>query len=266
LLTDYGYADEFAGVVRAVVRRHVPDAPIVDITHGVVPFDVRAGALALCRVVGHLGPGVVLGVVDPGVGTARRAIAATVRVGEDDRLPYAFVGPDNGLLPWAIDAVGGIAETVVLASGGGDGATFDGRDVFAPAAARLWEGAPLGDLGDPVEPADLVRLDPPRCDVVLGRLDAEVQWVDRFGNVQLAARADDARRAGFGDELDIEAVGRHRARRVHGFAELAPGALGVMLDANGHLALVCDRASAATLLGVGNGDVVAVRARAGVVS
>ena len=79
LLTDYGLADEFAGVVRASVLRHAPGVPIVDLTHGVAPFDVRAGALALVRAVPHLGPGVVLAVVDPGVGTSRRAVAVSVR-------------------------------------------------------------------------------------------------------------------------------------------------------------------------------------------
>ncbi len=259
-LTDYGLADEFAGVVRARVLRDAPGVAIVDLTHGVAPFDVRAGALALERAVPHLGPGVVLAVVDPGVATARRAIAASVAPGGGET-PQYFVGPDNGLLPWAMDTLGGAVRVVVLrrASGRDEGATFDGRDVFAPATARLCRGAALGDLGDDVDPADLVRLEPPRVAASDGALEAEVQWVDGFGNVQLAAGPEDASAAALGAQLDVEARTTHRAVRVPAFAALAPGSLGVIVDANDHLALVCDRRSAATVLGVKPGDLVTLR-------
>jgi hypothetical protein len=261
LLTDYGLADEFAGVVRAAVLRHAPGVPIVDLTHGVTPFDVRAGALALVRAVPHLGSGVVLGVVDPGVGTARRAIAVSVRLTTNSEGPHHFVGPDNGLLPWAVDSVGGIERAVALPPSPtvGTGATFDGRDVFAPAAARLWQGIALGELGDDVDPSTLLRLTPPRRSVSPGALQAEVQWVDRFGNVQLAAGPDDAAAADLGTDLEVVAVGAHRAQRVAAFAALGPGVLGLVVDANGRLSLVCDRESAATVLRVRPGDVVTLR-------
>ncbi len=260
-LTDYGLADEFAGVVRAAVFRHAPGAPMIDVTHGVTPFDVRAGALALARAVPHLGPGVVLAVVDPGVGTARRGVVVSVRSTSGCDGPHHFVGPDNGLLPWAVDALGGADGAVSLPppSGVGLGTTFEGRDVFAPAAARLWQGTPLAELGDGLDPRTLVRLAPPRCAVSRGALQAEVQWVDRFGNVQLAAGPDDATAAALGDELEVVATAVHRAQRVRAFAALGPGALGVVVDANGRLALVCDRRSAATVLRVQPGDVVTVR-------
>jgi len=263
VLTDYGLADEFAGVVRAAVLRHAPGVPIIDLTHGVTPFDVRAGALALVRAVPHLGPGVVLAVVDPGVGTTRRGVAVSVPSSAGCTGPQHLVGPDNGLLPWAADALGGVERAVSLppsaSSTAGLGATFDGRDVFAPAAARLWQGTPLEELGDGLDPRTLVRLTPPLCSSVRGALEAEVQWVDRFGNVQLAARSDDAIAAALGDDLEIVADSTHRARRVRAFAALGPGALGVVVDANGHLALVCDRRSAATVLRVQPGDVVTLR-------
>jgi len=267
LLTDYGYADEFAGVVRAVVVQHAPQAVVVDVSHGVAPYDVRGGALALARAVGHLGSGVVLAVVDPGVGTARRAVAATVEPPAGPHRPYAFVGPDNGLLPWALDALGGACRAVALGAPGSPSAasTFDGRDLFAPAAARLWQGSPLEDLGEEVDAHHLVRLAPPRCAVSPGVVEAEVLWVDRFGNVQLAARPADAAAAGVGgasgDELGVEVgAGGHAARRVDTFADLGAGALGVVVDANGHLAVVSDRRSAATVLGVSPGDLVTLRA------
>jgi S-adenosylmethionine hydrolase len=144
LLTDYGHADEFAGVVRAVIARDAPGAPVVDLTHEIPAFDVRAGALALVRCVNHLGPGVVVAVVDPGVGTERRALGIEVGwAGADPGGPSHLLGPDNGLLPWAADALGGARRAVSLPTHG----TFDGRDVFAPVAARLWRGEPLESQG-----------------------------------------------------------------------------------------------------------------------
>lgn len=276
-LTDYGQADELAGVVRAVLAQLAPGAAVVDLTHEVPAFDVRAGALALERAAPYLGPGVVLGVVDPGVGTSRRAVAVGLPGG--DR-PWALVGPDNGLLCPAADALGGAVSAVVLppARGGGH-STFDGRDVFAPAAAALWRGASLEDLGDALPVGELVRLAPAALVVGEGSLEAEVLWVDRFGNVQLSATAADGRAAGFGPGcvLEVEvrrvdgagpaAAGRaiRTARMVGAFAELdgpgpEPSELGLLVDANDHLAVVCARSSAATVLGVRAGGVVAVRA------
>jgi hypothetical protein len=267
LLTDYGLADEFAGVVRASVLRHAPGVPIIDLTHGVTPFDVRAGALALVRAVEHLGPGVVMAVVDPGVGTWRRPVALSVAPAQRDG-PRHFVGPDNGLLLWAVDVLGGVEHAVEIrvppASSSADGrrraTTFDGRDVFAPAAARLWQGASLADLGPALDPGDLVRLTEPRVSVSPGVLEAEVLWVDRFGNVQLAAEPEHEEAAALGPHIEIVAAAVHRARPAYAFAELGPGELGLIVDANRHLSVVCDRHPAATVLGVQPGDSVTLRA------
>ena len=274
LLSDYGLADEFAGVMHAVVLRHAPDAPVVDLTHEVAPSDIRAGALALVRSVPHLGHGVVLAVVDPGVGTGRRAVAVAV---DAPGGPGFLLGPDNGLLPWAADALGGARAAVDLggaraavdlgaprpAPGGravSGVSTFDGRDVFAPAAARLWEGADLSDLGTPIPVADLVRLPAPRLVVTAGSLDTEVVWVDRFGNAQLSATPADAGAAGIEEAVELTAAGAARRLRLVGaFAQLAGDEAGLMVDANGHLALVCNRRSAATVLDVRTGDVVKLR-------
>jgi len=261
VLTDYGLADEFAGVLRAVVQRDAPGASIIDLTHGVTPFDVRGGALALVRAIPYLGPGVVLAVVDPEVGTARRAVAVSVSPAHGARGPHHFVGPDNGLLPWALDVVGGVDRAVALAPRGESrGSTFDGRDLFAPVAAQLWQGVPLSHLGDEFDPRTLVRLSAPRLSASPGALESEVLWVDRFGNVQLAARPDDATAAALGIELEVVAAAVHGARRVQAFAELEFHALGLVVDANGHLALVCHRQSAATVLQVQPGAVVTLRA------
>ena len=264
----------------------------MDLTHGVPPFDVRAGALTLSRSVGHLGPGVVVAVVDPGVGSGRRAVAVSVGRRRPAGGPRYLVGPDNGLLVWAVDALGGPLAAVALtptgSPDGGDpddgdpddgdpddgdpddgdpddgdtvGATFDGRDLFGPVAARLWSGAGLYDVGLPIEPTSLVRLPDPVVRVSAGAVETEVLWVDRFGNVALAARAGAA--GGGRDRTDRWPSGwgrrRSEGRRVRSFSQLRGDELGLMVDANGQLALVCDRRSAATVLGVEPGDMVTLR-------
>jgi S-adenosylmethionine hydrolase len=268
LLTDYGYQDEFAGVTRAVVLREAPGASVIDLTHGVPPFDVRAGALTLSRCVAYLGPGVVIAVVDPGVGSGRRAVAVAVRGDPDSTTtgPRHLVGPDNGLLGWAVDALGGADAVVALPDAGPGGGTFDGRDLFAPVAARLWSGATVNDVGMPVDPAGLVRLPPPRVVVsppepgsTSGTVEAEVLWIDRFGNAQLAAAAGEMVGAALEGALEIRiGAATTAARLVSSFAALGHDDVGLLVDANRHISLVCHRRSAATVLGVGPGDMVTI--------
>jgi hypothetical protein len=263
LLTDYGESDEFAGLTRAVILRLAPEAQVVDLSHGVPPFDVRAGALMLSRSVVFLGPGVVVAVVDPGVGSGRRAVAVSVRGIEAGGGPRHLVGPDNGLLGGAIEILGGAEAAVALppasAAPAGTGApgTFDGRDLFGPVAARLWLGATLNDVGMPIDPGSLVRLPAPVSRVVPGAVEAEVLWVDRFGNVQLAAGPAQGEEAGLGGVVEISVGGaRWKGRRGGSFAGLEEGEVGLMVDANGRLALVCRQRSAATVLGVRPGEIV----------
>jgi S-adenosylmethionine hydrolase len=259
LLTDYGVSDELAGVLRATVARLAGRAPLIDLTHGVPHFDVRAGALALARSVPFLGAGVVVGVVDPGVAGDRRGIAIEVNsvIG-----PRHLVGPDNGLLIWASEHLDGIREAVRLPVAQGERrSTFDGRDVFAPAAASIWRGARVCDLGDAIDPAELVHLAPPRLSVGPGVVETEVTWIDGFGNVQLSATASDADEAALGDRVQI--VGGDKsfaAHRVRSFAAVSPGEVGIIVDANGHLAVVGDRSSAALTLGLTETDPVTLLA------
>lgn len=265
-LSDYGQRDEFAGVVRAVLRRLVPRVAVIDLTHEIPPFDVRAGAAALGRALPHLGDGVVLAVVDPGVGSPRRAVALRAG-GEDGR---CFVGPDNGLLLPAADLAGGVSAAVELSgSADPDGpTTFDGRDLFAPAVARLCGGAALRQLGAPLDPTSLVRLEsaePRRGELDHGRavLWCEVTWVDRFGNAQLNAGPGAAAGAavlvlgrGAGPPSEGPPV-----RRVRAFGELGPGEVGLLTDASGRLALVLREGSAAEALGLAVGDTVGLAER-----
>src|SRR5579859_8074423 len=152
-LSDFGTEDEFVGVVHAVIAARAPGTTVIDLTHHIPAFDVRAGSHTLVRAVPHLGPGVVLGVVDPGVGTARRGIGLEVALAAGGRM--SFVGPDNGLLVAAAEAAGEAPISTVVELHRDEappdrGTTFDGRDVFAPAAADLCLGTPLAALGDPI--------------------------------------------------------------------------------------------------------------------
>jgi len=185
LLTDYGLEDGFVGALHSVLRSRSPGVAIVDLTHGIRPHDVRAGSLALRRAAPYLAAGVVVAVVDPGVGTARRPLAVIAGTGRT-----IFLGPDNGLLVPAVESLGGASLALELEDRGcwldAPGPTFAGRDIFAPAAAHLAGGGDVAALGCPIETGSLVRLPSPvvrkRGD---GSVEAEVTWVDRYGNVQL---------------------------------------------------------------------------------
>jgi S-adenosylmethionine hydrolase len=177
LLTDFGTRDVHAGIVRGVLADRAPEARVIDLTHEIPAGDVRAAALHLWQVHTYVPAGtVLLTVVDPGVGTARRPIAI--------QLPNGYgVGPDNGVFSYLL-APGEGPHAVVIdvsrLSAEPPSTTFHGRDVFAPAAAKLAQGAPLSDLGPPAQ--DLVTLPVPRLDVSAKSATGEVLWVDSFGN------------------------------------------------------------------------------------
>ena len=254
-LSDYGNADEFVGVVKSVVRTIAPHATVIDVTHEVPPHDVRAGSLALVRSVQYLAPGVVLAVVDPEVGTDRRAVAVEVAGGEG-----VLVGPDNGLLAPAVAMTGGATRAVHLTNDEyhlpSPGPTFAGRDIFGPVAAHLCAGVELTDLGPLIDPITLRPGLLPLSSVEDGIVLSEVLWVDRYGNAQLNVDPDDSSfleervRVRYKDEKV------RTARRVRAFADLRPGELGVLVDSYGLLTLVVDRGSAAFELGLRAGDAV----------
>jgi S-adenosyl-L-methionine hydrolase (adenosine-forming) len=254
-LSDYGTSDEFVGVVKSVIRAIEPGATVIDITHDVPPYDVKAGSLALARSVQYLCPGVVLAVVDPGVGTDRRAVAIEVGDGQS-----YLVGPDNGLLGSAVGMVGGATAAVELTNPeyqlAAPGPSFAGRDIFAPAAAHLCAGVPLAELGDPVDPALLLPGLVPLPREEDGALIGEVLWVDRFGNCQLNVDPDEV--DAWGDRIQLRWVrpkeGSRTATRVHVYDDLATGQVGLAVDSYGLLAVVVARGSAADTLGLAAGD------------
>lgn len=261
-LTDYGTVDEFVGVVKSVIRDIANHVTVIDLTHEVPPFDIRAGSLTLARSISYVPSGVVLAVVDPAVGTDRRCVAIEVADGDG-----VLVGPDNGLLAPAVAMAGGAGRCVVLTNTeyqlDAPGATFAGRDIFAPAAAHLCNGVDLYDLGEPIEPELLLPGVIPLPREENGVLVAEVLWVDRFGNCQLNVGPDEV--AALGDTIRItvgETAGApliRVARRSDNFFDLGTGALGLVTDSYGMLALALDRRSAAQELEIGPHDQVVLQ-------
>ena len=182
-LTDFGLEDDFVGTCHGVLKRIAPEAQIIDITHGIRPGHVLQAALMLANTLPYMPAGVHLAVVDPGVGGGRRPLALRDAEGR------LYVGPDNGLLLPAADRFGGVAEAHELANPeyalDSVSRTFHGRDLFSPAAAHLALGVALGELGPPLDPDALVRLDLPQPEVGQSRIRAVVLGVDRFGNIAL---------------------------------------------------------------------------------
>ncbi len=258
-LSDYGYEDEFVGVVHSVIRSIAPHVAIIDVTHGITPHDTRAGGLALARAANYLCPGVVVAVVDPGVGTQRRAVA--IEVG--DGASY-LIGPDNGLLAPAVGLVGGATRAIELTSQDhrvplAGGATFDGRDVFAPAAAHLCNGISLEELGADIDTASLVPGVLPVSHLDGDELLAEVLWIDRFGNCQLNVDPVDVDR--FGTTMLVVMPNTEKiGMRTEAYDQIPTGRAGLMVDSSGLLSLAIARGSAASEFDLVEGDEVRLAA------
>lgn len=237
-LSDFGRTDEFVGVVHGVIARIAPEARVIDVGHDFARGDVRGAALALLRSIQYLPEGVVLAVVDPGVGTARRPIAVRTQWGH-------FVGPDNGLLAPAVAMVGGADRIVAIDNAElripSAGATFDGRDVFAPAAAVLSSGeAAIDELGTPIGDGSFVPLMVPLAEPVGDGVLGEVLWVDHFGNVSTNVAPDDLVALGLGPGDDVTvAVGatEHRLVWAAAYGDVDPGRLLVHVDSSGQMAV-----------------------------
>jgi S-adenosylmethionine hydrolase len=251
-LTDYGRADEFVGVCHGVIASIAPDVRVIDLTHDVPRQDVMRGALILGRATKYMpDDAVYVAVVDPGVGTERRSIAVRAATGA------YLVGPDNGLLSPAWQALGGAEAAASVADPRvmlfPVSKTFHGRDVFAPAAAHLASGAGLEALGPALDPGALRTLEMPVPMVADGALGCRVIGVDGFGNVQLNARAGDLEAAGIRDLLQV--AGR-AVPKVGIFADVPEGILAAIIDSQGYLALVVNHGSAAQMLNLKEGAAV----------
>jgi S-adenosylmethionine hydrolase len=256
LTTDFGTRDPFVGVMKGVILSIAPEACLVDLTHEIPPHDVLEGALALEAALGFFPAGTVhLAVVDPGVGSGRRGLAVAAG-------GQLFVAPDNGLLTpvflgnnggWRAVSLEAVEYRLPRVS-----RTFHGRDVFAPAAAHLAAGTPIGRLGPPVSdplllPWPVAR---PEGDVLAG----EVVHADRFGNLVTSVRLPDLAALGALDCLVVE-VGKVQARLVGCYADLSPGEVGALVGSTDRLEIAAREGSALRATGLGRGAPVKVRKR-----
>jgi S-adenosylmethionine hydrolase len=245
-LTDFGLEDDFVGTCHGVMKRIAPDVEIIDITHGIQPQGVLQGALVLANTLPYLPEGVHLAVVDPGVGSERRALA--LRSG-DGRL---FVGPDNGLLIPAAQKSAGIDAAYEVTNRDywldPVSATFHGRDIFSPAAAHLANGVEIEELGPAIEPGSLAQLAVPKPEVSDRRIRACCLYVDRFGNMQLNLTREHLERFGIepGNQVELElASERYYALAARTFADVRRGEIILYEDAYENIGIAISGGSAA---------------------
>jgi hypothetical protein len=248
LLTDFGTVDPFVGVMKGVIHLIHPAARTIDLTHEVPPQDVRSGAFMLLSAYRYFPPGTLhLAVVDPGVGTERRAVViATAR--------YLFVGPDNGVLSWAAKddgiryAVSITNDEYLLQQ---PSATFHGRDIFAPAAAHLSRGLEPDKLGERIE--DIVMLDFPEPERSASRITGSIIHVDRFGNLVTNVRLTDDERARVG-EITLQGTSIPNISETYRDGER--GTLLALVGSSGFVEIARTESSAAETLGAHRDDEV----------
>jgi S-adenosylmethionine hydrolase len=256
-LSDFGHSDPYVGICHGVMARFAPDERVIDICHEVPRGDVRAGAAMLVQAVQYLPDGVYVAVVDPGVGTSRRGVA--ISAGHS-----IFVGPDNGLLVWAVNALGGPAGAYEITNHHlmitPVSYTFHGRDVFSPVAARLATGTPATAVGPRIAPEELVMLPDPVVQVDAAGLHAEIISIDGYGNVQTAATATQLRSA-----LRVRTtgepilVGTVKASYGETFGSVAQGEVVVFEDSAGLIAIAVNGGDARALLGAEPGSLIRLR-------
>jgi S-adenosylmethionine hydrolase len=261
-LSDFGLQDDFVGTCHGVMKRIAPEVEILDITHGIPPQQVLQGALVLRNTLPYMPEGVHLAVVDPGVGGHRRPLALSTAGGR------LLVGPDNGLLVPAADALGGVHEAHELANPAYAldvvSRTFHGRDLFSPAAAHLALGVPLAELGPPIDPQALVRIDLPRPEAGKNRMRATVLYVDHFGNMQLNLTREHLEEAGVSPGVTVElelALERYYATAARTYADARPGDIILYEDSYGNIAIAISGGSAAALFGAGANQEVRIHLR-----
>lgn len=259
-LTDYGLEDEFVGVCRGVIYAIAPHVRIIDICHMVSPYAVRSAALMLVRAIQYMPPAVHLAIVDPGVGTARRAIAV-------ETADAVFVGPDNGILSPAAQMLGGALRAVEIVSEQfrlpqRGGLTFAGRDVFAPAAAALARSASLDDLGPEVPLESLVPMVVPLPRIERDKIECEVLWVDRFGNCEVNVSPEELASIGaeLGKDVKIGVAGSEWiAVWAKAYGDVEAGSVAILEDHYGLLSIAVAEGNAAGKLGLEEGVAVTLR-------
>jgi len=261
-LSDFGLQDDFVGTCHGVIKRIAPDAEIIDITHGIPATSILQGALVLANTIQYMPVGVHLAVVDPGVGGIRRPVALR---DSDGRL---YVGPDNGLLVPAAERAGiDVAHELANPAYALEtvSRTFHGRDLFSPAAAHLANGVPIGELGPPLDPDALVRLDLPQPRIGESRIEAVALYVDSFGNIALNLTREDAEGAAIvpGTQVELDLAGeRYFAVAARTFADARAGDIILYEDSYGNMSIAISSGNAAQLLHTLPGQSVRIRVAA----
>lgn len=258
-LSDYGLEDEFVGVCRGVVKRFAPDVQILDIAHGIPPQDVSAGATVLAQAVLYMPLAVHLAIVDPGVGTPRRAVVIATSSGP------LLVGPDNGVLSLATEALGGATRAFAITNQSlfleTPSRTFHGRDIFAPVAARLALGMELEEVGKAVPIDSLIRIEMPPARVDDDHVHSRVVQIDHFGNLQLNFGRSELEGIGIllGDQIEVRIGGRSfKAPYSQAFSEVKKGGLILLEDSHRHLMLAVNMGNARETLEARRGDPVII--------
>ena len=253
LLTDFGSADHYAGTMKGVILQICPDVTLVDITHEIPAHDVMAGALELAATFKYFPSGTIfVAVVDPGVGSARRGLAA-------DTGDFRFVAPDNGVLTQVLRETPAkkiVELTERRYARPTVSRTFEGRDRFAPAAAWLAKGTQLPALGRAV--TEFQKLDIPLAEAAGDTIRGVILRVDRFGNLVTNIDRKTVEKFGQSSGITIDAGGRRIERLVATYAELPPDGVGALFGSTDHLELAAPSASAADRLGLARGASVTV--------
>jgi S-adenosylmethionine hydrolase len=261
-LTDFGLQDDFVGTCHGVIKRIAPDVGIIDITHGIEPRRLLQGALTLVDTIPYMPVGVHLAVVDPGVGTDRRAIAL------EDKSGRVYVGPDNGLLLPVAERMGGIVRAHEITNREYSleevSPTFHGRDLFSPAAAHLALGVALEEMGPKIASPELIRLDIQKPETRKGRIKAAIVDTDRFGNMQLNLRHTHLESTGLvvGTQIELEHNGeRYYAITARTFSDARRGDIMLYEDSFQNIAVAISGGDAATMFGAAPGDKIIIRLR-----
>ena len=259
LTSDFGSSEEWVGAMKGVILSINPAALIVDISHDIPPYDIAKGAFVLAAVLPHLPVGVHVAVVDPGVGTRRRAVV--LQSGRGDLL----IGPDNGLLLPAAERIGGVEVAYSLENESlfkkPVHPTFHGRDIFAPAAAHLSLGVSPQEAGPPLDEADLVPAPWGRAKEGEGAVYAQVIDVDRFGSLRLNAYPEQMESLGYqSGDVVLLGVGEEEleARYASTFGEVEAGSILLFEDSSGVMAAGINGGSLARTTGATPGDMIII--------
>jgi len=260
-LSDFGLTDDFVGTCHGVIKMIAPEVEIIDITHGVERHDILQGAVILANSIPYLPESVILGVVDPGVGGQRKPVAIRTASGQ------YLVGPDNGLLSLAAEVLGGPAAAVELACSTYSlpevCKTFEGRDLFSPAAAHLSRGVEMEKLGAPLPVAGLERLELPEPAIAEREVTATAIYVDRFGNVQLhlSRKQLELIGAAVGGMLEVHhGEEKWKVPFVRSFSDVAPEEIMVYEDSYHKISFAVNQGDAAGVFQIMPGNQMSFRA------